>query len=163
MTKYNELLALLTTEDHQHAESLQEEINIMIHKLKFLPAENFPTVVFLSQKDNFEPFSSESLREKVALAGAKLITDLQEKPHIVVVMQHDESLYSHMPDLLQQSWLQHAVAYLNNRIYIIESTDFDTDLRQYLKESEMLAEILQPKYFYFGHEGNGWIKFDRIN
>ncbi len=160
MTKYDELLAYLTLEDNEKAELFEEEINIMIHKLKFLPEENFPSVVFLDQKNNFEPLFSESLHEKVTLAGAKLTIDIQAKPHIVVILQSDDSLYSHLPDVLQQDWLQHSIAYLNNRIYIIENTDFDTDLHKYLKESEILAEILQPKYFYFGHEGNGWIKFD---
>ncbi len=163
MTKYEELLAFLKRENNEKAELLEEEINIMVHKLKFLPAESFPSVAILRQKDNFKPTSPESLLEKTTLAGARLVTALHERLDIIVILQDDDSLYSHLPTLLQQDWIQRSLAYQYNRIYIIENPDFDTDLQEYLKESEILAEIFQPKYFHFGHEGNGWIKFDIAN
>lgn len=69
MTYYEELLGYLKSEDREKAGFLEEEINIMIHKLKFLPTESFPGVIILSQKNNFKAVTSESLREKVTLAG----------------------------------------------------------------------------------------------
>ena len=164
MAKYDELLTLLGKENAEKAESLREEIDIMIHKLKFLPAENFPAVMILSQKDNLNPSSSENLREKVTLAGGILTTDLiDEKPDVIIILQHDDSLYSDLPQLLQEKWLQESNAYLNNRIYILEGEiDDDNDICSYLRGSEVLAEILQPKYFYFGHEGTNWNKFDVV-
>ncbi|NGF58293.1 hypothetical protein G5B00_17455 [Parapedobacter sp. SGR-10] len=160
MRYYEELLKHLQAENREKAAILEEEVNIMTHKLKYLPAESFPSVVILSQKDDFIPLSSESLHEKVTLAGGKLTADVNEGPHIVIVLQQDESLYSQLFELLQQPWLLASSAYQNNAIFVIEKTYFDGDLYDYLVETEILAEILQPKYFYFGHEGSGWIKFD---
>ncbi len=160
MRYYEELLGHLQLEDQEKAAILEEEINIMIHKLKFLSSESFPTVAILSQEYNFNALSSESLREKISLAGGKLITDVSEGPDTIILLQQDESLYSELSELLQQPWFLSSSAYKNNVIFVIENPHFGTKLQDYLVETEILAEILQPKYFYFGHEGNGWIKFD---
>jgi len=163
MKYYEELLASLKLEDPEKAEFLEEEVNIMIHKLKFLLEESFPSVVILSQEDDFEPLFSESLHEKVILSGGRLLNDKHENPNVIVLLQHDESLYSSLPELLGQSWLTQSLAYQNNAIFIIEYPNFGRDLHTYLTETEILAEILQPKYFYFGHEGNGWTKFEVLS
>lgn len=162
MMYYEELLATLRSTDTQQAEIMEEEINIMIHKLKFLPTENFPTVTVLQQNTDYEAVFSESLEEKVRIAGGKLTTAPQEKPQVVIILKSDDSLYGTLPTLFEQDWFQHTAAYQNNRIFIVETFSFEND-HEFLKDTEILAEILQPKYFYFGHEGNEWIKFDLVH
>ncbi|HMR19251.1 MAG TPA: hypothetical protein PKA53_08120 [Sphingobacterium sp.] len=162
MVYHEQLLATLQSVSPQQAEIMEEEINIMIHKLKFLPKENFPTVTVCPQNNGFAPVFSESLSEKVKIAGGQLISDIEEKPKVIIILKSDDSLYSDLPTLLEQEWLQETPAYRNNRLFIIEIHDFGKDA-DFLKETEILAEILQPKYFYFGHEGDGWIRFDLVH
>lgn len=158
MQYYERILASIQAVAPQDAELMEEEINIMIHKLKFLPTENFPTVTILRQDNSFTAFYSEDLHDKVKIAGGKLISE-QEDPQAIIILKSDDSLYSELPTLLEQAWLHETPAYRDNRLYIIENIDFGEE-HNFLKETEILAEILQPKYFYYGHEGDEWIKFD---
>jgi iron complex transport system substrate-binding protein len=141
---------------------MEEEINIMIHKLKFLPSENFPTVSILQQESDFAPIYSDELHNKIKIAGANLILEDKQDAQVLIIIKNDDSLYSTLPTLLEQEWLQATPAYRDNRLFIIESTDFGQN-GNFLKDTEVLAEILQPKYFYYGHEGNEWIKFDLVH
>jgi iron complex transport system substrate-binding protein len=75
MQYYEQLLANLQVESPQQAELMEEEINIMIHKLKFLPSENFPTVSILQQESDFAPIYSDELHNKIKIAGANLILE----------------------------------------------------------------------------------------
>lgn len=160
MTKYEELIDALKQDRPQDAERLEEEIDIIIHKLKFLPVENFPNTVVLSQSSNFEVSGSTELAEKVKIAGGSLMGDNSINPDVIVIIQDDESLYSELPILLSQPHFQKSKAAATNRIYIVHDADFGMNDTQYLSDIEILAEILQPKYFFYGHEGEDWVKFD---
>jgi len=48
----------------------------------------------------------------------------------------------------------------NNRIYIVDGNQyFNRPGPRIVDSVEILAEILHPKQFIFGYEGEGWIKF----
>lgn len=161
MQYYQQILANLQNIAPEQAESLEEEVNIMIHKLKFLPAENFPSVTVLRQNDDFATDIHESLNDKIRIAGGLAATDKGDS-QVIILRKEDDSLYSVLPELLGNEWLRNTAAYRDNRIYIIELDDFGSD-RHFLRDTEILAEILQPKYFYFGHEGDAWTKFDLVH
>lgn len=144
----------------EKAEYLEEEINILIHKLKFLPQESLPTVLILDQRNGFDPLGDTVLEEKVKIAGGVLTTDLTSNPHIILIKQEDESLYSTLPLLLHQKEIQDTNAYKHNSIFIIQNHTFHTMQEQYLEDVEILAETLQPKYFFYGRDGQDWVKFD---
>jgi iron complex transport system substrate-binding protein len=47
-----------------------------------------------------------------------------------------------------------------DQVFIMTSEQFaQIPGYNYLSELESLAEILQPKYFVYGHEGNVWLQF----
>lgn len=161
MQYYQQILANLQNTAPEQAESLEEEVNIMIHKLKFLPSENFPSVTVLYQKTDFAAEISDSLNDKIRIAGGHAATDKADS-QVIIVCKEDDSLYSALPNLLESEWLRNTPAYRDNRIFIIESDDFGSDTH-FLRDTEILAEILQSKYFYFGHEGEAWTKFDLVH
>ena len=49
----------------------------------------------------------------------------------------------------------------NNRIYIADGNAyFNRSGPRIVDTIEILAEIITPKYFNYGYEGEGWIKFE---
>lgn len=49
----------------------------------------------------------------------------------------------------------------NNRVYIADGNAyFNRSGPRLVDSAEILAEIINPKYFNFGYEGQGWIKFE---
>ena len=160
MTKYQEIISNLKQIDTAKAEYLEEEIDIIIHKLKFLTADNLPKTVVLDQEDNFSPLSSSVLAEKIKIAGGRYSSNLAEGADCIIILQSNESLYSHISDMLNNPIVTASSAYQQNNIYIIQENSFNTDDTVYLRDAEILAEILQPKYFVYGHDGSAWVKFD---
>jgi len=63
--------------------------------------------------------------------------------------------------LLEQPGFAELKAVKNNRIYIADGNQyFNRPGPRIVDSIEILAEIINPKQFIFGYEGNGWIKFD---
>lgn len=159
MTKYEDILANLKQIDIQQAEMMEEEIDIMIHKLKFLPQESFPKVIILDQKTDLKPIYSLVLAEKIKIAGGVLVNELVENPSFILILETGDNLYSLLPEFLSNI-NKETLAIKNNQIYLIQSTDFDQDDSTYLRDLEVIADIIQPKFFYFGRDGKDWYKFD---
>lgn len=161
MHYYQQIFANLQQTDPAQAEALEEEVNIMIHKLKFLPSENFPHIMLLRQSEGLDIEANESLIDKVRIAGGHYSTD-KANAQVLVILKEDESLYSVLPAILDSDSIQNTPAYRDNKVFIIETSDFGDD-QHFLRDIEILAEIMQPKYFYFGHEGEAWTKFDLVH
>lgn len=160
MTTYEEIIARIKNVDQAEAERWEEQIDIITHKLKFLPTESIPTVCVLDQSNDFRAVNSPQLKEKVRIAGGIPTDDVDENTEILIIRQADESLYSLIPGLIEQ--YQTAKAITNNKIYIIQSELFEQTDTSYLLDLEILAEILQPKYFVFGRSSEHWIKFELV-
>jgi len=157
MTKYKEIIATLKQQDDVLAEHWEEEIDTIIHKLKFLTPDAIPSVCIVDQ-NNFQVIHSDELQEKVKIAGGTLAEKLHSDIAIFIILQRDESLYSLIPTFINSQADSKAVA--NNNIYIVQTDHFNEDEATYLQDVEILAEIIQPKYFIFGRNGSDWIKFD---
>src|SRR5690606_3491440 len=161
MHYYQQIFANLQQTDPAQAEALEEEVNIMIHKLKFLPSENFPHIMLLRQSEGLDIEANESLIDKVRIAGGHYSTD-KANAQVLVILKEDESLYSILPAILSRDSIQNTHAYRNNKVFIIETSDFRDD-QHFLRDNEILAEIMQPKYFYFGNEGVAWSKYGLVH
>lgn len=142
------------------AEHLQEEVNIFIHKLKFISQDQRPAVLILAQQTGFEPLINEQIVESVAIAGGKLLTEKYENPSILILVQENNKLYTAVPELIQDEILSRTTAVESNHIFIIQKTDFGTNPHNFLHDTEICAEIIQPKYFIYGHKGTDWVQFD---
>ncbi len=160
MTKYEQIITELKNINKEQAEYMEEEIEIIIHKLKYLPKDNFPTVAIFSQKNNFSIVYDSLLAEKVKLAGGILAQNVEENPEIILIIQDDESLYQTLPTYLSELKKQKTRALIENKVFIIQGGAFSVTDSNYLRDTEVLAEIIQPKYFVYGRNGEDWVKFE---
>lgn len=156
-------------------EELEERVAIIKHKLKF-----FPDKPKIASIEWLEPImvSGNWIPEMVEIAGGVPILAengkhspfinwealVAEDPDIIIIMPCGFSIKRTMQELeillAQPSWTD-LKAVKNNRIYIADGNHFFNRSGPRVVDSiEILAEILNPKYFNFGYEGEGWIKFD---
>ena len=155
-------------------EDLQERVDIIRHKLKYV--EDKPTVACIEW---LEPLmvSGNWIPELVNIAGGRSILaeagkhspfvnweDIQQHdPEIIIVMPCGFSIERTMKEidlLLNQPGFAAMKAIKNNRLYITDGNQyFNRPGPRIVDSVEILAEIIYPKLFNFGYEGNGWIKF----
>jgi len=67
-----------------------------------------------------------------------------------------------MDRLLQFPGFNGLKAAKNNRVYIADGNFDITDPYQLVTLTEVLGEIINPKQFIFGYEGEKWIKFGLV-
>jgi iron complex transport system substrate-binding protein len=155
-------------------EELQERVDIIRHKLKYIDQK--PTVACIEW---LEPMmvSGNWIPELVSIAGGTSILaeagkhspyvswdDIKNQdPDIIVVMPCGFSIERTMKEinlLLKQPGFADLKDVKNNRVYIADGNQyFNRPGSRIVDSVEILAEIINPKQFIFGNEGNGWIKF----
>lgn len=148
----------------QLAENLEERINIISHKLKFIAEENKPKIAFFREVSPAVTTDDGYLANLIRIAGGIYQTGVsteESNPDLLIVFNEKpiSQLLTGLPQALS-IWSQtRAVA--NNRIYIIHHPDY---LRQpsarVADDIEILAEIFYPKYFVFGRDEDVWMKFE---
>ncbi|MFC0518791.1 cobalamin-binding protein [Mucilaginibacter angelicae] len=155
-------------------ESLQERVDIIKHKLKFIDSK--PTVACIEW---LEPImiSGNWVPGLVNIAGGTPVLVqagkhspyiewddiLQQDPEIIVVMPCGFSIERTMREinlLLDRPGFASLKAVKNDRLYIADGNQyFNRPGPRIVDSIEILAEIIRPKQFIFGYEGEGWIKF----
>jgi len=155
-------------------EDLNERVDIIRHKLKFM--ENKPTIACIEW---LEPMmvSGNWIPELVNIAGGTPILAQAGKhspyvswdsiresdPEIILLMPCGFSIERTMREvnlILEQPGFNELKAVKNNRIYIADGNQyFNRPGPRIVDSVEILAEIIHPKQFAFGYEGEGWIKF----
>jgi iron complex transport system substrate-binding protein len=155
-------------------ENLQERVDIIKHKLKFIDSK--PTVACIEW---LEPLmiSGNWVPGLVSIAGGTPILAqegkhspyiewddiLQQDPEIIVVMPCGFSIERTMREinlLLDRPGFASLKAVKNDRFYIADGNQyFNRPGPRIVDSIEILAEIIRPKQFIFGYEGEGWIKF----
>lgn len=161
-------------EGERLVEDLQERVEIIRHKLKF--AENKPTVACIEW---LEPMmlSGNWMPELVNIAGGiNVLTepgkhspyvqwdDIRlQNPDIIVIMPCGFSIERTIKEvdiLLQLPGFNELKSVKNNRVYIADGNQyFNRPGPRIVDSIEILAEIINPKQFIFGYEGDGWIRF----
>lgn len=155
-------------------EDLEERINIVRHKLKF--HEQKPRVACiewlapLMVAGNWTP-------EMVEIAGGVSVlaesgkhspfvdfTAIQAAdPEVIVIMPCGFSIERTLAEinlLLELPGWTELSAVKNDRVYIADGNHyFNRSGPRIVDSIEILAEIIHPKQFIFGYEGEGWVKF----
>jgi len=164
----------VTEKGNEIVEALQERVDIIRHKLNYI--DHKPTVACIEW---LEPMmvSGNWIPELVSIAGGTSILaetgkhspyiqwlDIQNNdPEIIIVMPCGfpiERTMREMDILLQLPGFNDLKAVKNNRLYIADGNQyFNRPGPRIVDSVEILAEIINPKQFIFGYEGNGWIKF----
>jgi len=162
------------SEGERVVEDLQERVDIIRHKLKF--SESRPTIACIEW---LEPLmlSGNWIPELVSIAGGTNVLTLPGKhspyvkwddirlqdPEIILVMPCGFSIERTLKEvdiLLQLPGFNELKAVKNNRVYIADGNQyFNRPGPRIVDSIEILAEIIHPKQFIFGYEGNGWIRF----
>lgn len=155
-------------------EQLDDRVNIIKHKLKFL--ENKPTVACIEW---LEPLmiSGNWIPELIEIAGGVPVLAAAGKhspyvnweaiqaadPDIIVVMPCGFSMDMTLKEvgiLLGLPGFSELKAVKNSRLYVADGNQyFNRPGPRIVDSIEILAEIINPKQFVFGYEGEGWMKF----
>ena len=138
-------------EDESLREDLQERVDIILHKIKFM--DKVP-VCCLDDQNIFNPV----LNVLIEAAGG----EMQADPMLAKVLIYHETQISMLelmglvPGLIDHQWP--AVEF--NRLYLMEDASaFLSDPQSFVSSLEDMAEILYPGYFVFGNEGKTWTSF----
>lgn len=155
-------------------EDLQERVDIIRHKLKFM--ENKPTVACVEWLAPLM-LSGNWVPELVSIAGGiSILTQAgkhspyvewaeiqQQDPDVIILMPCGFGIERTMREIdlvLQLPGFADLKAVKNNRVYIADGNQyFNRPGPRIVDSVEILAEIIHPKQFIFGYEGQGWIKF----
>lgn len=140
-------------------EILDDEVHIIIHKLKFITASDRPKVVVLDGLNPTVINTSNYLQECLTIAGGIPTNNIAEADKVIII--NDEELtIAQIPNLLSDSNWYDTNAIKLNQVFLINKEKFGKiPGKNYCLELETLAEILQPKYFFYGLEGTTWIQF----
>ncbi|MXV50772.1 hypothetical protein GS399_07285 [Pedobacter sp. HMF7647] len=135
-------------------EELEDLVNLVRHKLKFI--EQKPKVLLISNLNPVE-FSSET--DLVSLAGGQSAGAFENpsEADVIIISPQGSSLgnsLQNISSLLSESWWSASRAAVQNKVYIFDSTNDDP-----VNALESLAEMINPKQFVFGHEGEKWVRF----
>jgi iron complex transport system substrate-binding protein len=146
-------------------EQLQERIDLIRHKLKFIELK--PMVACVTTLDPIR-LGNDDVAGLIALAGGTSISGDAEimrelNPDVIILKPEGYTMDQAMANvnqLLQLPGFTDLKAIKSNRFYIVDGDRFVENTEENFVDSvELLAEIIYPKQFIFGHEGQGWIKF----
>lgn len=155
-------------------ELLTERVDIIKHKLKF--ADSKPTVACIEWLDPLM-VSGNWVPGLVSIAGGTPVLAQDGKrspyviwddirlqaPEIIVVMPCGFSIERTLKEidvLMQLPGFADLKAVKNNQLYIADGNQyFNRPGPRTVDSIEILAEIIRPKQFAFGYEGEGWIRF----
>ena len=139
-------------------EELQERIDLIKHKLKFI--EQKPAVACIASLDSLT-LADSTVAELINIAGGASESQFND-PDIIIVTPTSYAIpqtMQQMDRLLQLPGFNDLKAAKNNRVYIADGNFDITDPDQLVTLTEVLGEIINPKQFIFGYEGDKWIKF----
>ncbi len=132
-------------------EELQERLDLVAHKIKFMDK---PSVVCL----NAGGFPSYWLSEEVSLAGGLVSNDIFGAAYIIYYEPGKTltDLMREVPVALNTAWQ----AVKNNRIVLLnDDVNRSLTAENAVALIEDIAEMIHPGAFFFGHEGDKWIRF----
>lgn len=132
-------------------EDLQERLDIVEHKIKFM--DKVPVALLdISNTPGY------TLSEEITFAGGMLETDILSAVFIVYYQPGKTltDLMREVPSALGEDWQ----AVKNNRVILLnDDTTRERSAENAVALIEDLAEMLHPGSFIFGHEGDKWIRF----
>jgi len=165
------ILSIAKQVDHatlaqSYLQELEEQIDIILHKLKFIAPNDRPHVLLLDADNQYATFQTPYIRQAVEIAGGKLVQAISNEQEIdkLIILSDQPTVYSSLPGIINSPLLAPSKAIEKNQVYIITKTEFAAvEGVDYLIELEILAEIIQPKYFIYGHEGQDWLQFELLS
>ncbi|MFW0717295.1 hypothetical protein [Pedobacter sp. N23S346] len=132
-------------------EDLQERLDIVEHKIKFM--DKVPVALL-----DVSNTPSYLLSEEITFAGGMLEADILSAVFVIYYQPGKTltDLMREVPSVLGEDWQ----AVKNNRVILLnDDTSRERSAENAVSLIEDLAEMLHPGSFIFGHEGDKWIRF----
>ncbi|HCN83777.1 MAG TPA: cobalamin-binding protein [Sphingobacteriaceae bacterium] len=158
-------------------EEMNERIDLILHKLKYIDQKPKVTCIEwlspLMVAGNWTPELVEIAGGRSVLAEAgkhSPFVDFDsiqaEDPDILVIIPCGFSIQRTLQEidllLTLPEWAE-LNAVKNNKVFIADGNQyFNRSGPRIVDSIEILAEIIHPKMFSFGYEGQGWLKFEII-
>ncbi|WP_421938487.1 hypothetical protein [Pedobacter sp.] len=137
--------------DATKQEELQERLDLVEHKIKFM--DKVPVACL-----GVDNTSGYLLAEEIALAGGMIEADPLSAVFIIYYQPGKTltDLMREVPAVLNANWQ----AVQNNRIILLnDDVERVRNAENAVALIEDIAEMLHPGSFIFGHEGDKWIRF----
>jgi len=147
---------------------LEERINLISHKLKFIHEDQKPSVLILTSV-NPPAFKTDNYLEDILATVGSRIYNVQPQnegeefnPDIVLIITKQmDHIFGDVGSLLSREEWQNTNAIKNNRVYLLDGREqFQGYNSKIADDIETLAEIIYPQYLTFGGIGDKWIQFE---
>ncbi|MGV8879465.1 MAG: ABC transporter substrate-binding protein [Sphingobacteriaceae bacterium] len=156
-------------------EALQERLDIIRHKLKFVDQK--PTLAAITALNPLI-LAGDLVRDLIEISGGQHIfgpsrrelhvSDWEDvrlaNPQVIILMLAGQSIQQTLQqinEVMQWPGFESLTAIKSNHFYIANGNSyFNRRSLRLVDAAEILAEILHPKQFIFGYEGEGWIRFE---
>lgn len=140
----------------------EELLELIAHKLKFV--EDRPLVMGLASVRPLGVIHADYWLAKLKAIGAQAapqhVEMLSKEIEVLLLKLEGFSLaesLAQLPELMAIEGWDQTRALQNQKVYILDDRLFES--ASALEQTEMLAEMIYPKFFTFGHEGKAWVKF----
>ncbi len=149
----------------QLVEDLEERINIITHKLKFIADDSKPRVLFLADVAPVQLIHNAYLETVARAAGGVPVSVLTEgaAANIIIVISKRSArqLLAEFPAVLATPQWAQTAAVKNGDVFIIHHPSHLREPGALIADDiEILAEIFHPKQFFFGRDEDAWMKFE---
>lgn len=147
-------------------DDIEERVNLIQHKLKFIEDGKKPSVLILSSAVPPVFEESEYLARLLRMTAAKMYrADTEEVDFnpgvILLISDHMEQQFANLATLLSLEEWKETDAVKQNRVFLIDgSRGFQNMGIRLAADLETLAEIIYPQYLTFGGNGETWLQFD---
>lgn len=162
--KENPTIAAQTIQEDSQEEVI-ERLEIIAHKLKFIPTETRPKVHYIQEINPVTSIPNPYLDLLILLSGGIPQTNPSAadfNPSILLVLSDKTipELFKELPMILSMSELSDIEAIKNNQVFLIHHPEHLKTAGLLLAEdAEILAEIICPGYFVFGRDQDAWMQF----
>lgn len=148
-------------------ESLEERINLVKHKLKFIGAEKRPKVLVLTSVIPPIYGTSDYFNHLVETAGGnpystEELAESDPMPDLILVLSKEfEKLFGTVGSLVTTQDWQQMPAVKNNRVFLINGNHHlrGMDLNV-ATDIELLGQLFFPEYLTFSEPGENWVQFE---
>lgn len=143
----------------------RERLEIIVHKLKFIPLEQRSRVTYLQDVSPIAITPSDYLDRLIRIAGGIPVTDPSAgdfNPGVLILISDKpiSQLLSELPNALSTSFWSASEAVRNNNVFVIHHPEYLREPGKHLAEdAEILAEIINPGYFVYGRDEDAWMQF----
>jgi len=149
---------------------LEERINIILHKLKFVGEEQRPRVLLVQGYNPPKAVDDPYLSNLVRIAGGRPCTDRWEiekegqrqEPDVLIFLIREpvSRALGELPALLDGSAWRMTAAVDHDQVFIVHHALYLQHPGPLIADDvEILAEIIHPKYFVFGRDNDAWLRF----